>query len=107
MRSAISVVISEVRTSEAGTLCWLMRGSRGVDRGVRSPPGKHIETTGFLSNTGLDPCKITKLHCLAKTRSDRDKLCHFWSKMKSQESQNKLFLSIASYLVHLILECFC
>ena len=27
----------------------------------------------------------------AKTRSDRDKLCHFWSKIKSQESQNKLF----------------
>ena len=44
---------------------------------------------------------------LAKTRSDRDKLCHFWSKMKSQESQNKLFLSIALYLVHLILEGFC
>ena len=43
----------------------------------------------------------------AKTRSDRDKLCHFWSKMKTQESQNKLFLSIASYLVHLILEGFC
>ena len=43
----------------------------------------------------------------AKTRSDRDKLCHFWSKMKSQESQNKLFLSIASYLVYLILEGFC
>ena len=43
----------------------------------------------------------------AKTRSDRDKLCHFWSKMKLQESQNKLFLSIASYLVHLILEGFC
>ena len=46
--------------------------------------------------------------CLtAKTRSDRDKLCHFRSKMKSQESQNKLFLFIASYLVHLILEGFC
>ena len=43
----------------------------------------------------------------AKTRSDRDKLSHFWSKMKSQESQNKLFLSIASYPVHLILEGFC
>ena len=43
----------------------------------------------------------------AKTRSDRDKLCHFWSKMKSQESQNKLFLFIASYLVYLILEGFC
>ena len=43
----------------------------------------------------------------AKTRSDRDKLCHFWSKMKSQESQNKLCLSIASYLVHIILEGFC
>ena len=27
----------------------------------------------------------------AKTRSDRDKLFHFWSKIKSQESQNKLF----------------
>ena len=46
-------------------------------------------------------------HMSAKTRSDRDKLCHFWSKMKSQESQNKLFLSIASYLVHLILDGFC
>ena len=43
----------------------------------------------------------------AKTRSDRDKLCHFRSKMKSQESQNKLFLFLASYLVHLILEGFC
>ena len=43
----------------------------------------------------------------AKTRSDRDKLCHFWSKVKSQESKNKLFLFIASYLVHLILEGFC
>ena len=43
----------------------------------------------------------------AKTRSDRDKLCHFWSKMKLQESQNKPFLFIASYLVHLILEGFC
>ena len=42
-----------------------------------------------------------------KARSDRDKLCHFWSKMKSQESQNKLFHSIASYLGHLILEGFC
>ena len=37
----------------------------------------------------------------------RDKLCHFWSKMKLQESQNKLFLFKASYLVHLILEGFC
>ena len=46
-------------------------------------------------------------HYSAKTRSDRDKLCHLWSKMKSQESQNKLFLSIASYLVHLILYGFC
>ena len=43
---------------------------------------------------------------MAKTRSDRDKLCHFWSRMKSQESLNKPFLSIASYLVHLILEGF-
>ena len=43
----------------------------------------------------------------AKTRSDRDKLCLFWSKMKLQESQNKPFLFIASYLVHLILEGFC
>ena len=43
----------------------------------------------------------------AKSRSDMDKLCHFWSKTKSQESQNKPFLSIASYLVHLILEGFC
>ena len=43
----------------------------------------------------------------AKTRSDRDKLCHFWSKMKSQESQNKFIFSIASYLVHLFLEGFC
>ena len=42
----------------------------------------------------------------AKTRSDRDKLCHFWSKMKSQESQNKLFLFIASYVVHLILSVY-
>ena len=48
-----------------------------------------------------------EIYLSAKTRSDRDKLCHFWSKMKSQESQNKLFLSIASYLVHLILEGFC
>ena len=43
---------------------------------------------------------------MAKTRSDRDKLCRFWSKLKSQESQNKFFLFIASYLVHLILEGF-
>ena len=43
---------------------------------------------------------------LAKTRSDRDKLFHFWSKMKSHESQNKHFLFLASYLVHLILEGF-
>ena len=43
----------------------------------------------------------------AKTRSDRDKLCHFWSKMKLQESQNMPFLFIASYLVHFILEGFC
>ena len=48
-----------------------------------------------------------KIFQSAKTRSDRDKLCHFWSKMKSQESQNKPFLFIASYLVHLILEGFC
>ena len=42
-----------------------------------------------------------------KTRSDRDKLFHFWSKMKSQESQNKPFIFIASHFVHLILEGFC
>ena len=47
------------------------------------------------------------MYISAKTRSDRDKLCHFWSKMKSQESPNKLFLFIASYLVHLILEGYC
>ena len=54
-------------------------------------------------------CLVNSLTVIesAKTRSDRDKLCHFCSKMKSQESQNKLFLSIASYLVHLILEGFC
>ena len=50
---------------------------------------------------------MDKQYSSAKTRSDRDKLCHFWSKMKSQESQNKPFLSIASYLVHFILEGFC
>ena len=41
--------------------------------------------------------KVYKKALLAKqsaeTRSDRDKLCHFWSKMKSQESRNKLFFS--------------
>ena len=44
---------------------------------------------------------------MAKTRSDRDKFFQFWSKMKPQELQNKHFLFIASYHVHLILEGFC
>ena len=63
--------------------------------------GVSLHRKGYLLLYGLDLENRS-----AKTRSDRDKLCHFWSKMKSQESQNKLFLSIASYLVHLILEGF-
>ena len=55
--------------------------------------GVNVVCTLILS--GKHPWSIT-----AKTRSDRDKLCHFWSKMKSQESQNKLCHSIDSYLVH-------
>ena len=46
--------------------------------------------------SSLEDVKLTRFYCnTAKTRSDRDKLCHFLSKMKKQESQNKLFLSIA------------
>ena len=42
----------------------------------------------------------------AKTRFYKDKLFHFWSKMKSQQSQNKHFPFIVAYLMHLILEGF-
>ena len=42
----------------------------------------------------------------AKTRSDREKLFHFWSKMKSQESHNKHVPYRASHLRHLILDDF-
>ena len=37
-----------------------MRGSRGVDRGSE-PPLIYQKAIGFLSNTGSDPLKITKL----------------------------------------------
>ena len=57
--------------------------------------------------TELLTIELWPLSCsLVKTRSDRGKLFHYWSKMKSKESQNKNFLFIASYIVHLVLEGF-
>ena len=68
------------------------------------PSATRVEVAVMLT---LKYFRNNTLYISAKTRSDRDKLCHFWSKMKSQESQNKPFLFKASYLVHLILAGFC
>ena len=53
-----------VTTYRASTACFykfiFMRGSRGGDRGS-GPPLKNHKNIGFLSNTGPDPLKITKI----------------------------------------------
>ena len=46
--------------SAASPLVLDMCRSRGLDRGSR-PPLKSHKNIGFLSNTGPDPLKITKL----------------------------------------------
>ena len=53
-------------------LCvWAMHGSRGGTGGPY-PPLKNHKTVGFLSNTGPDPLKITKLP------SQHPMLGHLW-----------------------------